>query len=51
MGEALEKAKKARIASRELAQTSSSQRCDALNKMADALVARRRKFSRRTKLI
>lgn len=40
MGEALEKAKKARIASRELAQTSSSQRCDALNKMADALVAR-----------
>ena len=39
MGEALEKAKKARIASRELAQTSSSQRCDALNKMADALVA------------
>lgn len=39
MGEALEKAKKARAASRELAQTSSSQRCDALNKMADALVA------------
>lgn len=39
MGEALEKAKRARIASRELAQTSSSQRCDALNKMADALVA------------
>lgn len=39
MGEALEKAKKARIASRELAQTSSSQRCDALNKMADALIA------------
>lgn len=39
MGEALEKAKKACAASRELAQTSSSQRCDALNKMADALVA------------
>lgn len=39
MGEALEKAKRARIASRELAQTSSQQRCDALNKMADALVA------------
>lgn len=38
MGEALEKAKKARIASRELAQTSSQQRCSALNKMADALV-------------
>lgn len=38
MGEALEKAKKARIASRELAKTSSQQRCDALNRMADALV-------------
>lgn len=39
MGEARDKAKRARIASRELAQTSSQQRCDALNRMADALVS------------
>ncbi len=39
MGEARDKATKARIASRELAQTSSQRRCDALNGMADALIA------------
>ena len=40
MGEALEKARRARVAARELAQTSSQQRRDALGRMADALVAR-----------
>ncbi len=39
MGEALEKAKKARIASRALGVTSSQQRNNALNKMADSLLS------------
>lgn len=40
MGEAQQKARRARVAARELAQTSSQQRRDALGRMADALVAR-----------
>ncbi len=39
MGEALEKAKKARVASRTLGVTSSQQRNHALNKMADSLLS------------
>ena len=39
MGEALEKAKKARVAARALGVTSSQQRNDALNKMADSLLS------------
>lgn len=39
MGEALEKAKKARVAAQALGVTSSQQRNDALNKMADSLIS------------
>lgn len=39
MGEALEKAEKARVAAQALATASSQLRCGALNKMADALVS------------